>query len=370
MTGNGAMNGFTWTTLRLEPGVAGCPNQCRHCQEAAGPPFGELLSLDEVRWLVGEFERVCRDTLETMPQFWIDVDTFEPTVHPDFLALLEYARSFVPRSRRDEFECLSTNGYGLARIEDWRPVFEALRRANVRGFGFGFAIHGLEAEHDWFVQRTGAYRDIATVTRRALDCGMDLEFEIHLNKRNLSSFGSIVDSLEEMALGQAKIYSGVPGYCMNERLRAFEPLRPTRADKEHIAAVLQRAPDRGSDTEGSFVHQLADAGREVSLCTCEHSGRGPQERTLGRLRVSPSFDVTEEFLSRPAVSHGNVKRDGIDTVWAHVMETCLSPMPGPEVLAQSFGDSQSEALHGGIDSVYMKLCDAYWQKEKGGTAAY
>jgi MoaA/NifB/PqqE/SkfB family radical SAM enzyme len=348
--------------------VAGCPNQCRHCSEAAGPPFGELLSLDEVRWLVGEFERVCRDALETMPQFWLDGEAFEPTVHPDFLALREYALSFIPRSRRHEFDetfsTISTNGYGLARIEDWRPVFEALQRASVRWFGF--AIHGLEAEHDWFVRRTGAYRDIATVTRRALDCGMAVGFEIHLNKRNLSSFGSIVDSLEEMALGQATIYSGVPGYFMNERLRAFEPLRPTRADKERIAAVLQRAPDKGTDTEGSFVHQLADTGIELSRDTYERSGRGPQERTLGRLRVSPSFDVTEVFFARPAVCHGNVKRDGIDTVWAHVMETCLSPMPEPEVLAQSYGDSQSEALHPGAGSVYVKLCDAYWRDSTSG----
>ena len=193
---------------------------------------------------------------------------------------------------------------------------------------------------------------------------MDVFPLIFLNKRNLSSLGSVVDSLEEMTLGKAKIDSEVPAFVMNDRLRAFEPLRPTRADMEQIAAILQRAPCDSTDTEASWVRQLA--GKEVGLFAYERPGRGPTERTLGRLRISPSFDVTELFESRPAVHHGNVKRDGIDAVWTHIMGTCLSPMPEPEVLAQRYGDSQSEALHPGIYSVYMKLCDAYWRDSTAG----
>jgi MoaA/NifB/PqqE/SkfB family radical SAM enzyme len=359
MESSRAMDKPTWTRILLEPVVSGCPNQCRHCMEAAGPPFGELMSLDDVKWLVGEFERASQAALQRPLKFWIEPELFEPSAHPDFLRLYKYAMSFIPRSRWDDFCTFNTNGYGLARIENWKPVFEALRPANVQGFGM--AIHGVEAEHDWFVRRTGAYRDIATVTRRALDSQMDVDLEIHLNKRNVSSFGSIVDNLEEMAFGQAKIYSGIPGFFMNDRLRAFEALRPTRADKERIADILQRAPDRGSDTEASWVRQLAESGRKAGLCSYARPGQGPTERSLGRMRVSPSFDVTELFFSRPPVRHGNVKRDGIDAVWAHVMETCLAPMPEPEVLAQRYGDSRSEALHPGPDSVYMKLCDAYWR---------
>lgn len=346
-----------WEIIQLELVVAGCPNRCRHCCEEGGPPYGALINLDDVKWLVDEFESVCQGSMGKPPQFRIDYP-FEPTAHPDFIRLQEYVMSFIPKSRLHDFDLLNTNGYGLARVAHWESAFQSLIFMGIQGLGF--AIHGLEAEHDWFVRRSGAYKDIMVATQRAIECGMKVEFEIHINKRNIMSFPFIVDTLEELGCGCARIDSGVPAYFMNDRLRTFEVLRPTKAEKDKIARELMRAPDRGSDTEAFWTQHLAENGRNAELCTYELEGKGPAERKLGRLRITPAFDVIELFDSRPGICHGNIKRDGIERVWNSVLETTLPPMPEPDALAHSYGDFKSEALHPGADSVYMKLCDKYW----------
>ncbi len=155
------------------------------------------------------------------------------------------------------------------------------------------------------------------------------------------------------------MYSGVPGFYMNDRLRTFEQLRPTRTDKGLIADALARAPDRGSNTEAFFTSHLLENGPKANLCTREIGGKG-FERTPGRLRIMPSFDVTELFFSRPAIHHGNIKHDGIGEVWRRILETELPRMPDPDELARLHEDFESEKLHPGADSVYMRICDRYW----------
>jgi len=347
-----------WDRLQLEPIVSGCPNRCRHCSEEGGPPFGALMSLDDVKWLVGEFGRAFEKTTGHAPSVRCGLDTFEPTAHPDFVRLKAYELSFIPEARRHEFDMLSSNGYGLARLEDWRPVYEALIAA---GFsGIGFAIHGLEAEHDWFVRRSGAYRDLVIATQRALACGMRVWFEIHLNKRNLDSFNSIAEMLEQLGGGKIRIITGVPGFFPNDRLREFEALlRPTKADLDLFAEALERMKC-GVETEAVWTQRLMEKGRKICPHTYEHGGNVPSERTLGRLVVMPDLDVKELFFSRPAIPHGNVRRDGIESVWRSILEAQGPPLPEPQELARLYGDFGSQALHPCGDSVYMKLCDRYW----------
>ncbi len=348
-----------WQTLRLWPITSGCPNRCRHCCDEAGPPYGALMSLDDVKWIVGEFARVWEDTFGASAQVRIIQDGFEPTAHPDFLRLWQYALSFWPEERRGEFgTILGTNGYGLARAGDWEHLFEEMLPAGIGTVGI--SVFGLEEEHDWFAQRKGAYQDIVIAAGRALDSGMGLNFEISLNKRNLASFSSIVEALEELGHGQARIWSGVPAFYMNDRLRAFEALRITKAEHEMIADALPRAPDRGSNTEASYTRLLTDKGREAGLCTYEAGGKGPDQRHLGWLVITPAFEVIERFDSRPSIPHGNLKREGVETVWASVLNAELPLMPEPDALARAYGDFPSEALHPGAGSVYMKLCDKYW----------
>lgn len=346
-----------WNVVHLEPNMSGCTNQCRHCSEEGSPPFGALMSLDDLKWVVGEFERQYRNAMGEPPRLRLWCDKGEPTAHPDFLRMVEYVRSFPPAS--GPWTTLGTNGYGLARTDDWKSVFRSLISMGIRGLGF--AVHGPEEEHDWFARRRGAYRDIVVAARRGLESDMEVLFEIHLNKRNLSMFPAILDALEELGDGRAKISSGIDAYFMNERLRTLEPLRLTKPERDEIAELLPRAPDRGSDTEANLTGSLAERGREAVLReTYEPAGKGPEGRGLGLFLVSPTFDVTERFHSRPSLYHGNLKRDGIEKVWRSVLDAVLPPMSEPDEIASSYGHFDSEALHPGVDSVYMKLCDEYW----------
>jgi len=82
--------------------------------------------------------------------------------------------------------------------------------------------------------------------------------------------------------------------------------------------------------------------------------------------VLPDFALVEEFEGRPHISHGNLKQDGIERVWRHVLEVEVPAMPEPEELAQRYGDLTSEAMHPAAGSVYRLLADRHWRKQEGG----
>lgn len=318
------------------------------------------MSFDRAKWLVDEFARAFERSIGKPPEMRAWMDGFEPTVHPEFVRLKEYERSLIPEARRHEFDMLSSNGYGLAHRDDWQASYQAL--AAVGFTGIGFAIHGLEEEHDWFVRRPGAYRDILVAVERTLASGMRAQVWICMNARNVQSFGAVVKALDDLGGGAIRIVAGVPAFHSNERLRAFEALRPTRADVEPIMEDLrQTAWD--ADTQAHWTGRLMDAGRDACPHTYESAGKGPSQRTLGRFRITPELGVRELFFSRPAVDHGNIGRDGIARVWRRVLEADLPALPEPEELAARYGDLQSERLHPGGDSVYMKLCDTWWQRQ-------
>jgi hypothetical protein len=117
--------------------AAGCTNACRHCGANGHPPYGAIYSIDELRKLVETWEPIT--------------SYYEPTAHPDFPEIIS------PQIVGYEGEVLSTNGFGLARVENYSTVFDRLRE-----FGYNMiscTLHGLEENHDWFVARKGAYSE-------------------------------------------------------------------------------------------------------------------------------------------------------------------------------------------------------------------
>jgi MoaA/NifB/PqqE/SkfB family radical SAM enzyme len=352
-----------WNMISLDPITSGCPNRCRHCLDGGGPPFGALMSLDELKWVVGEFSRISATTFGTPLPVRAWPDGLEPTVHPDFLRMHAYCRSTFTREWRGEATCLSSNGYGIARATDYPALFAQLKADGVSGVGWAF--HGLEEEHDWFVRRRGAFQDLVTAVRRSLECGMRFNAWVSLNNRNVSSLPALVDTIEELIRAQedAKLIVQVAGYFSNDRLRAFEALRPTAEEIAPQADLLARCGFE-AETEAACVAQLARLESSESLTEVpEVAGAGPEERALGRLRISPEFEVTETFWTRPSLAHGNLKRDGIERVWRSILTTAVPEIPAPSELARCYGGAGSAALHYGPGSVYVKLCDAYWQEQ-------
>ena len=346
----------------VEINATGCTNRCRHCFSLGSPPFGELMTVEEVRWVVAEFERVLGTHTAERPVFIRVEPPFEPTAHPHFVELHEFLVTKC-RDRSDDM-CVNSNGWGLARIEDWQQAF-----ARLKGLGFaslGTGVHGLPEEHDWFCRRRGAFADLAEAGRRALASGLDLTWEIHLNRRNLGQVGELIAKLRALSDGKAKIIWSISAFYMNDRLRALEELRPTEEDLgpvlDELLAVYQREEPI---TEGAWVQRLAEDDPRINLYEAYAPARTESgQRSLGSFLVTPEFDVIEWFGSRPALHHGNLKTDGIERMWEHVLATELPQMPGPAELARRFGDASSRELHDGAASVYMKLCDTYWHRAR------
>jgi len=352
-----------WKLLHLKPMVSGCPNRCRHCCEEAGLPFGALMSFDDLRWVVEEFGRAFQQSLGEEPALRPWMDIMEITAHPDFVHLLGYGRSFFTEKWRRESTLLSSNGYGLARTADPAAAWRSLQEI---GFtGFGTAIYGVGADHDRFARRKGAYDDFATAAQGALACGMQVQVEIHVHRWTLPSFPEIVKQLERLGQGRIRLLAGIPAFYMNDRLRAFEPLRPTQAEVEAQEAVRAIAESGVGETEAAWTQHLAEPGSVARLYdgAYQRAGTGPEERDLGWFRITPDFEVIEEFEARPHMTHGNLKRDGMAQVWQHVLETGVPALPEPEELARRYGDPLSTAMHPAADSVYRLLGDRYWREQ-------
>ncbi len=345
-----------WKRLTLQPIFAGCPNRCRHCCDAAGPPFGAFMSADDIRWLADGFREASAKAMGEALDILVWEDGYESTAHPEFVEMLRCIRTF----EYEPGESLSSNGYGIARLDDWRGALMELREM---GFtGLASAIHGVGDQHDRFVRRRGAYHDLEVSARRFLDAGMNVFFEIHLNRGNVGEFAAIIEALQELTDGRARLTSGIDAYYMNDTLRELESVRLRARETDTSDEVWELAPDRGHDTEAALTERLSEEATVQALDTYSPTGRGPEARRLGTLIVEPSFDVIEVFTARPAAAHGNVKEDGFDAVFGSVLALELPPMPEPGELAERYGDTSSDLLYPGADSVHMKLASRYWSE--------
>ena len=179
-----------WKRLTLQPIFAGCPNRCRHCSDAAGPPFGAFMSVDEIRWLANGFRNASAKALGEPLDILVWEDGYESTAHPQFVEMLRCIRTFD----YEPCESLSSNGYGVARLTDWRGPLSQMREMGYTALAS--AIHGVGDQHDRFVRRRGAYHDLEVAARRFLDVGMNVFFEIHLNRENIGELASIIEALQ------------------------------------------------------------------------------------------------------------------------------------------------------------------------------
>ena len=149
---NGRWYAERMVSIGLEFMAAGCPNACRHCKDEGHPPFGDLLSLEDLEWSVEEFRKVA--THDTVSNLW-----HEPTAHSDLIALLTFwqENSDEPKGT---WEYLATNGFGIARAGAPEDPLHELKKLGIHALSFN--LHGLEQQHDWFACRKGAYQDIWT----------------------------------------------------------------------------------------------------------------------------------------------------------------------------------------------------------------
>lgn len=344
--------------LNLYVDCSGCCNCCAHCFAGARPPYGDLLSFEKTVEIV-EAWKDCLLRQGLRKPFWWLTFLGEPTTHSRFVDLWSY---FVRNSaRRRDWSIFNTNGWGIARLADVRPMVKSLSRAGVKAYGF--ALHGDEKTHNRFCARVGAWQDIHVACQRLADAR--IRVEIHLNRDNLSQLPHISGQASSWVGSSGRVYCSVSNCCPTGNAR-YETLRPTVEEvQEALAGAV--LPSCGARTEGDWVREMMAGPHEpTELFNAYEPAVGMDgDRGMGGLVVTSSLDVMEHFMSRPAVYHGNMAKDGINTVWERISTHVLEPLPSMQELARRYGDTSSRLAHCSLSSVYLKLIHRYWLEEQG-----
>ena len=245
--------------------AAGCPNTCRHCAALGHPPQKTYYSIDELRRLSEE---------------WGLLEIYhEPTAHPDFPAVYD------PQIAEPHGGYLVTNGYGLARRDDYPSVLQGMQAIGIEYLAF--TLHGLRDHHDWFACRKGAFDDILLAGRRARQAGFKLVWQVFLDRMNIDQ----VPLLVEMSLvesGETPLLQ-LPFHTVSQRLWIFERLRPSLKDIQNSSLTrLVDDPKKNILVEHSPESLTAQAWLQAWRSA-------PETVTLKHIFEPPTWPPTVEF---------------------------------------------------------------------------
>jgi len=354
--------------IGLELDIAGCPNSCRHCGREGSPPCGELMSFDDAKWVVEQFRNLTKSEPPVVKG--MEACLFhEPTVHPDFLSLWEYCAETY-ENPAESVSVLSTNGYGIAHADDYRQMLKRLRELGTETISS--TLHGLEEQHDWFVRRKGAFRDIFLSAERAAEAGLKIHFNIYLDRRNMKDFARLLDFIrkfEENIQDKVSLSVSVPTFAAgNQRLRVYESsLRPRLSDFEMFQPVLEAfwTPPYDRYTESHWTEKILNQPTDPSLKqdSDPECSDGEGAFILAVDRFCDVYQLPYNFDWAP-VKHGNLKTDGLAAI-LDSMEAWRPPQyPDIITLTEKYGDRKSTLIHRYPLSVQLKWIDNYWRDKE------
>ena len=183
--------------------ACGCTQACRHCAVDGKPPYGAFYALAELRALREEWGPL--------------VPYYESTVHPEFPEIM------YPKIMGEGSNMLATNGFGLARRDDCKEIFQKLKGAGY--WGLSLTLHGLKENHDLLVSHKGAVDDILTATRKAAEADFGVHWNFYLNRENLAEVPAVIE-LSKKELGGAP-WIGIPSHRVSRRMWRYEKFRPS-----------------------------------------------------------------------------------------------------------------------------------------------
>jgi hypothetical protein len=192
--------------MYVDINAAGCSNTCRHCSVDGFSPFGGFYSLEELRGIKDEWGAL---TIR-----------YEPTAHPDFPEI------YNSDIATEHSGWLVTNGFGLARRDDYRRIFEKMQKLGIENIAF--TLHGLRDHHDWFVRRPGAFEDILLATQRVNAFGFCIHWQIFVDKAGIGDLPALI-ALSVKETGNVPSLT-LPYHRVGGRLWQYEKLRPTVSD--------------------------------------------------------------------------------------------------------------------------------------------
>jgi len=169
--------------------LAGCPNRCRHCW--LGNPPNRRVSRETFRDVVQQFRAWVRPG-ESQP-FTTALGVFtwyrEPDFAPDYRALWALEQELSDRGEARRFELLSI--WRLAHDEDY-----ARWAREIGAEACQISFFGLEENTDYFMRRSGAFKDALVATERLLAAGIRPRWQLFLTERAIPELEEFVELIE------------------------------------------------------------------------------------------------------------------------------------------------------------------------------
>jgi len=217
-----------------------CNLKCKHCYAAAtcGPVSGEL-STDE-----------ALGVLDDLAAFGCPVVLFfggEPLLRPDLPELISGAAEAGLRT------VVSTNGTLMTE--------ELAGKLGEVGLHYaGISLDGLEAAHDAFRGRKGAFAAALTGMRRAMQAGVKVGLRMTLNKHNVGDIDGIFDLIAR---------EGIPRVCFYHLVYSGRgsDMRGDDLSRRQTRATMDLLIDRTA-----ALHRI---GRDVEVLTVDNHADGP-----------------------------------------------------------------------------------------------
>ena len=247
-------------------------------------------------------------TLEEGKAFIDDISAFgspvmlfsggEPLMHPHFLDLCFYAKSKGMRA------VISTNGTLIT-----KELASELKKVGLSYVGI--SLDGLEAVHDRFRGKKGAFREALEGINYAKEAGIKVGLRFTVNKRNAQEIPGIFKLLEEENIPRVcfyhLVYAGRGTKLIDEDLS----LEETRQTVDTILELTKEIYSRDNQKEVLTVDNHAD-GPYIYLKLLKEGKREEAENVMSLLKMNGG--------NSSGVGIGCVSWDGevyADQFWRH-----------------------------------------------------
>jgi len=366
---------FEW--FGLEFCVVGSPDSTRLFHAVGSNPAEEPISFSDAKRVIGQFTELTK----TKPPVVKGVGFYphyESTAHPDFLSFWELMEKLSDESEEDTEESnsvLSTNGYGIARAENYREILQKLKNFGVKGISL--PLHGLEEYHDCFAHRKGAFQDIFLAAERAVEVGMGVYFNVWVDRHNiphLSEVTDIIGKLRNRVQSEVTQFTTLPRFIVTgkDEVRSYESnLRPRLSDLETLPSDMAPVePPYDKYTESAWVERILANPTEPSFMKDGFDDVSDDEGCY-ILIIDRLFDVYREpyNFEWPPVKLGNLQTDGLPAILDRLEASQVPRIPDLATLAEKYGDRGSTLIHRHAFSVRSKWLDMYWQERQKGKMA-
>ncbi|MHB1697625.1 MAG: 12,18-didecarboxysiroheme deacetylase [bacterium] len=294
-----------------------CNLNCVHCySQSKNLQYNNELTLEEGKAFINDISA-----------FGSPVMLFsggEPLMHPHFLDLCFYAKSKGMRA------VISTNGTLITR--------ELAKELKKVGLSYvGISLDGLEAVHDKFRGKKGAFKEAINGINYAKEAGIKVGLRFTINKRNAQEIPGIFRLLEEENVPRVcfyhLVYAGRGTKLMEEDLSHEE----TRQTVDTILELTKEIYSRDNAKEVLTVDNHAD-GPYIYLKLLKEGKKEEAENVMSLLKmnggnssgvgigcVSWNGEVYADQFWRH-YAFGNVKERKFSEIWTDTSEPLMKQL--------------------------------------------